>query len=211
MTVTYEQDLTPSQALRRVADMQWARTNFTSAMVVIGIGPFRLGQTEFKRVADMQDRITLEKLKLEKAGTSLSPGGERVILTPQLLSFNFNNGADYLRLMTAVKGEHMVSGTDGSNFVVQTQRCDKAWHDVAMRAHIHASNLFQMKQGGNLIRKVEYPDSDRIDYVFPNLTTLAAFCRYYDSGMQEMLASQLRTQRAQQAQQQAPQPQNKPA
>lgn len=179
MTVVYDEKAGLVATLNRVEDMRWAQMTYTSALVCVGNGAFNLGKSVFNRVADLPTKIALSERRLLSAGTPVHSHSSRVILAPGIASFNFNRGDAFLTLMSDLKGEAMICGTEGSNLTAQLRGLNP-WQAETFAKHVSMANVVLAKNNQAPIKIVQ-KDGTNIDYVFPTIATMREFCALIES------------------------------
>ncbi len=186
MTIHIDPTLKVSSALREASMMGWARAHFhivATAYFAPG-GRITLGAIESARLTDLKDTLLLTALK-----AGVLPHAYQAVLAPNVATIAFAHGGDYLKMMTAIKGEYIAQGSD---LCVHVSGRDATWHQFAYNTHLWMVNHEQAKAGGKLVRVEDRPGG-RKDYIFPDIRTMANFCEYVDSGrIDRLLTSFLR-------------------
>ena len=180
MTIHIDPKLSISSALREAAMLGWAGAQFhvVASAYFVPKGHIAFGALSSARVTDLKEPLLLKALK-----AGVQPHAYQAVLSPGAATVAFARGGDYLKMMTEINGQPVVQGSD---LRVEISGRDARWHDFAHQTHLWMVNREQAKAGGKLVRVEDHPETDRQEarkiYIFPNLTTMSAFCEYVDSG-----------------------------
>ena len=162
------------------------KTPYVMVFVALGTAPFDLGGTEFTQVKELPPEIsTLTTQKGVKREQFAPHYGRNALLV------TFQNKAVHTAFMEAVLGRH----TDHSDRVVQVGGKSPEWYHVAgqyiayeNRARREADADAQMMSHSNVSRF----GGTLVNFSFPDLATMRAFCERVNDGTFDLRAKELR-------------------